>query len=35
VRLEDVADSVHTWLTSHPFVTGEVMTIDGGFTATT
>lgn len=35
VTLEDVADSVHTWLTSHPFVTGEVMVIDGGYTATT
>lgn len=35
VTLEDVAESVHTWLTSHPFVTGEVMVIDGGFTATT
>lgn len=35
VTLEDVAESVHTWLTSHPFVTGEVMVVDGGFTATT
>ncbi len=35
VTLEDVADNVHTWLTAHPFVTGEVMVIDGGFTATT
>ncbi len=35
VTLEEVADSVHTWLTAHPFVTGEVMVIDGGFTATT
>lgn len=35
VALEDVAESVHTWLTAHPFVTGEVMVIDGGFTATT
>lgn len=35
VELDDVADSVHTWLTAHPFVTGEVMVVDGGFAATT
>lgn len=35
VTLDEVADSVHTWLTCHSFVTGEVMVIDGGFTATT
>jgi len=35
VTLDEVADSVYAWLTCHPFVTGEVMVIDGGFTATT
>lgn len=35
VTLEDVAESVHALLVSHPFVTGEIMVIDGGFTATT
>jgi 3-oxoacyl-[acyl-carrier protein] reductase len=35
VTLEDVAESVYALATSHPFVTGEVVVIDGGFTATT
>jgi 3-oxoacyl-[acyl-carrier protein] reductase len=35
VTLDDVADSVHALLTSHRFVTGEVVVVDGGFTATT
>ncbi len=35
VTLEDVAESVFALATSHPFVTGEVMVIDGGYTATT
>jgi 3-oxoacyl-[acyl-carrier protein] reductase len=35
VTLDHVAESVHALLTTHPFVTGEVVVIDGGFTATT
>lgn len=35
VTLEDVAESVFALATSHPFVTGEIVVIDGGFTATT
>jgi 3-oxoacyl-[acyl-carrier protein] reductase len=35
VTLEDVAESIYALATSHPFVTGEVVVIDGGFTATT
>ena len=35
VTLEDVAESVFALATSHPFVTGDVVVIDGGFTATT
>lgn len=35
VTLEDVAESIFALATSHPFVTGEVMVIDGGYTATT
>jgi len=34
VELEQVAESVFALLTSHPFVTGEILVIDGGFTAT-
>lgn len=34
VTLEDVADSVFALATSHRFVTGEIIVIDGGFTAT-
>jgi 3-oxoacyl-[acyl-carrier protein] reductase len=35
VTLDDVAESIFALATSHPFVTGEVVVIDGGFTATT
>jgi 3-oxoacyl-[acyl-carrier protein] reductase len=35
VTLEDVAESIYAVATSHPFVTGEVIVIDGGYTATT
>lgn len=35
VTLDDVAESIWAMATSHPFVTGEVLVIDGGFTATT
>lgn len=35
VTLDDVAESIFALATSHPFVTGEVIVIDGGFTATT
>ena len=35
VTLDDVAASVFTMATEHPFVTGEILVIDGGFTATT
>lgn len=35
VTLEDVAASVEALVTMHPFVTGEIVVIDGGFTATT
>ncbi len=35
VTLEDVAESIFALATSHPFVTGDVVVIDGGFTSTT
>ena len=35
VSLEDVAESVHALAVSHRFVTGEVIVVDGGYTATT
>ena len=35
VTLEDVAESIYALATGHPFVTGEVIVIDGGYTATT
>ncbi len=35
VTLEDVAESIYALAVSHPFVTGEVIVIDGGYTATT
>jgi len=35
VTLEDVAESIFALATSHPFVTGEIVVIDGGYTATT
>jgi 3-oxoacyl-[acyl-carrier protein] reductase len=35
VTVDDVAESIHALAQSHPFVTGETIVIDGGFTATT
>jgi 3-oxoacyl-[acyl-carrier protein] reductase len=35
VTLDDVAESIWSLATSHPFVTGEIVVIDGGYTATT
>lgn len=35
VTLVDVAESIYALAVMHPFVTGEVVVIDGGFTATT
>ena len=35
VTLEDVTESIFALATSHPFVTGEVVVIDGGYAATT
>jgi 3-oxoacyl-[acyl-carrier protein] reductase len=35
VTLDDVAESIYAFATSHPFVIGEALVIDGGFTATT
>lgn len=35
VTLEDVADSIYALAVSHRFVTGEIVVVDGGFTATT
>jgi 3-oxoacyl-[acyl-carrier protein] reductase len=35
VTLDDVAESIYALAVSHPFVTGEILVIDGGFTATT
>ena len=35
VTLDDVAESIFALATSHPFVTGDIVVIDGGFTATT
>lgn len=35
VTLDDVAESAYALLSSHRFVTGEVIVVDGGFTATT
>jgi 3-oxoacyl-[acyl-carrier protein] reductase len=34
VTLEDVAESIYTLAVAHPFVTGEVIVVDGGYTAT-
>ena len=34
VTLDDVAESIYVMAVAHPFVTGEVLVIDGGFTAT-
>jgi 3-oxoacyl-[acyl-carrier protein] reductase len=35
VTLSDVAESIYAMATSHPFVTGETVVIDGGYSATT
>ncbi|WP_431911007.1 SDR family NAD(P)-dependent oxidoreductase [Amycolatopsis thermoflava] len=35
VTAEDVAETVVSLITSNPFVTGEIIVIDGGFSATT
>jgi 3-oxoacyl-[acyl-carrier protein] reductase len=35
VTADDVAETVVSLITSNPFVTGEVVVIDGGFSATT
>lgn len=35
VTLDDVAETIFALAVSHPFVTGEVIVIDGGYTATT
>lgn len=35
VTLDDVAESAYALLSAHRFVTGEVIVVDGGFTATT
>lgn len=35
VTLDDVAESIYSLAVSHPFVTGEILVVDGGFTATT
>lgn len=35
VELDDVAESIFALATTHRFVTGEILVIDGGYTATT
>jgi 3-oxoacyl-[acyl-carrier protein] reductase len=35
VTEQDVAETIFTLITSHPFVTGETIVIDGGYAATT
>jgi 3-oxoacyl-[acyl-carrier protein] reductase len=35
VTLDDVAESIVALATGHPFVTGEILVIDGGYAATT
>ena len=35
VTLDDVAETIYALAVGHPFVTGEVIVIDGGYTATT
>jgi 3-oxoacyl-[acyl-carrier protein] reductase len=32
---QDVAETIFALITSHPFVTGETIVIDGGYAATT
>jgi 3-oxoacyl-[acyl-carrier protein] reductase len=35
VTLDDVAESIYALAVAHPFITGEILVIDGGYTATT
>lgn len=35
VTLDDVAESIYALAVFHPFVTGEIVVVDGGYTATT
>jgi 3-oxoacyl-[acyl-carrier protein] reductase len=35
VTVADVAETIFSLITSHPFVTGETVVIDGGYAATT
>jgi 3-oxoacyl-[acyl-carrier protein] reductase len=35
VSEQDVAETIFALITSHPFVTGETIVIDGGYSATT
>jgi 3-oxoacyl-[acyl-carrier protein] reductase len=35
VTCEDVAETILSLITSNPFVTGETVVIDGGYSATT
>jgi 3-oxoacyl-[acyl-carrier protein] reductase len=35
VTEQDVAETIFALITSHPFVTGETIVIDGGYSATT
>jgi 3-oxoacyl-[acyl-carrier protein] reductase len=35
VTVEDVAETIFSLIASNPFVTGETIVIDGGYTATT
>jgi len=34
VTLDDVAESIYTLAVGHPFMTGEILVVDGGYTAT-
>jgi len=34
VTVEDVAETIFSLITSHPFVTGETIVVDGGYAAT-
>jgi 3-oxoacyl-[acyl-carrier protein] reductase len=35
VTMDDVAETIFSLISSNPFVTGETVVIDGGYTATT
>jgi 3-oxoacyl-[acyl-carrier protein] reductase len=35
VTVDDVAETIFGLITSHPFVTGETIVVDGGYAATT